>query len=222
VRRELQKAMYLSANYSIVDYRVDKVTLNVKRFVNADGAPIPDGPNGETFNGATHTHYLAVNGLNDTAAAALVQTVIEHHQDGKPIIAINSADEAAWRALTNFRPYIDQRLTLNYNANEPTVRLDPFRTNDKPIGLYGAAEVWLKPWALANYAVCTDIDAAAGKPLVCRIRRGDGVALKIAAKLAIAPLYADVMESEFGFGVWNRTNGAVLYSGGASYIDPTL
>jgi hypothetical protein len=64
IRTEMQKAMYLSSNFSFVDYRDTKVTLAVKRFLNADGTNIPDGPQGQTFNGATHTHYLA------TAAAS--------------------------------------------------------------------------------------------------------------------------------------------------------
>jgi hypothetical protein len=220
IRKEVQRAFYLSGNYSMVDYRVDKVTLNVKRLLNADGAGIPDGPNGEVFDGTTHTHFLAVAGLDAASADAVLATVLEHHQGGKPVIVINRADQTAWEALPKYKPYVDQRLTLNANSNEPTQRLDPFTTDDKPIGLYGAAEVWLKPWALANYAVV--YDTAAPKPLVCRVRKGNALTLKVAAKLAFAPLYADVMESEFGFGVWTRTNGAVLYSGGGAYVDPVI
>src|SRR6266568_3321095 len=59
IQTEMNKAMYLSANFTFVDYRDTKVSLAVKRFLNADGKPIPDGPQGQTFNASTHTHYLA-------------------------------------------------------------------------------------------------------------------------------------------------------------------
>ncbi len=222
IRTQMQKAIYGSSNYTFNDYRATKTDLAIKRFVNADGAPIPNGPNGETFNASTHTHYLGSATLTDTAAAALVATVVEHHQDGQPRVFINSADEAGWRALTNFKAYVDTRLTLPDNASNPTVRLNPFRTNDRPIGLYGAAEVWVKPWAIANYAVCMDVSEGVAKPLVARVRPGGSTGLRVAGTNVLFPLQAEYMEAEFGFGVWTRTNGAVLYHANATYADPTI
>lgn len=220
IRSQLQSAIYGATNYDFKDFLVDGFTIKAKRFLNADGADIPVGPNGETFNGSTHTHYLANATLDDTSAAALIATVVEHHQDGEPRVFINVADEAAWRALTNFKPYVDSRLTLNANANQPNMRLNPFRTNNRPIGLYGAAEVWVKPWAVSGYAVCMDVSPRAGKPLVARVRDGNAITLKTAAQIVLFPLQADYMNSEFGFGVWTRTNGAVLDHGHVSYTEP--
>lgn len=223
IRLEMQKAMYLSANYSFTDYRDTKVALAVKRFLNADGADIPDGPQGQTFNPATHTHYLATAAVTNADVTALIRTVIEHHSGGMPALFINQADEAAVTALTSFKPFIDSRLTVNANVNQTSQGLDVFTTDNRAIGIFGAAVVWVKPWALAGYYLATDIGAGAPRPLVCRVRRGQRqVQLKIAAKLDIAPLYAEYMESEFGFGVYTRTNGAVLYTGGGAYVDPTL
>lgn len=221
IRSELQAAIYGSSNYTFKDFLVRNFSIGVKRFVNADGAEIPNGPNGETFDGSTHTHYLANASLDDTHAASLVSTVTEHHQNGQPQVFINAADEAAWRALTNFKPYIDSRLTLNANANQPDKRLNPFLTNNRPIGLYGAAEVWVKPWAVSGYAVCMDVSAAAGKPLVARVPAGQTqIVLKPAAEIVMFPLQAKYMNSDYGFGVWTRTNGAVLDFGHGSYTDP--
>ncbi len=61
------------------------------------------------------------------------------------------------------------------------------------------------------------------KPLAFRQREAASLqGLRIAAQLDTHPLYAQYMEAEFGVGVWTRTNGAVLYFGGASYTDPTI
>lgn len=220
VRSQLQAAIYGATNYTFVDYLTNKFSILVKRFVNADSADIPVGPNGETFDGSTHTHYLAGAALTGALADSLVSTVVEHHQDGQPQVFINTADEVAWRALTNFKPYVDSRLTLGISASEPTARLNPFRTNNRPIGLYGAAEVWVKPWAIAGYACCMDVSPAADKPLVLRVRAGDTISLKPAAQIVMFPLQAEYMNSEFGFGVWTRTNGAVLDFGHSSYTVP--
>jgi hypothetical protein len=222
IRRELQKSMYGAANYVWNDYLVDQIDLNVKRFVNADGAPIPMGPNGEQWDATTHTHYLFHNGLDDTSATALVATVVEHHQGGNVVIYINSGNEAQWRALANFKPFTDVRLTVPDNAAQPLQRLLNANTADRAIGLYGAATVWVKPWALLDYA--TAIDLAAPKPLVCRTRTGAPINLSTVATNVLFPLQADYMESEFGFGVWSRTNGAVLYhaAGAVAYVDPVI
>lgn len=228
IRTELQRAIYLSANYSFDDYRTDNVTLGIKRFLNADGADIPNGPNGTSFDGATHTHFLFSNGLTAAGADALVATVIEHHQGGAVKVFINLADEAAWRALPKFKAYTDARLVGGADsavAGDPIQRLlDVTRNNDIAIGLYGAAEVWLKPWALANYAVCMDVAPQTDKPLVARVRQGSSIVLRTVGQNVLFPLQAEYMESEFGFGVWTRTNGAVLYhlAGAVAYVDPTI
>jgi hypothetical protein len=222
VRSDLAAAIYGATNYTFRDFLVRNFSIGVKRFVNADGAEIPTGPNGETFDPSTHTHYLANASLDTTHADSLVSTVVEHHQNGQPQVFINVADEVTWRALTNFKPYIDSRLTLNTASNEPTVRLNPFKTNNRPIGLYGAAEVWVKPWTIAGYAVCMDVSPNAGKPLVARVRENtpEQIILKPVAEIVTFPLQSKFMQSEYGFGVWTRTNGAVLDFGHGSYTDP--
>lgn len=223
IRTELQKAIFGATNYSVFDYMVDNVSLDIKRFVNADGAPIPMGPNGEAFDAATHTHYLFNDGLDNASAHALVDTVIEHYNDGSIKVFINQADESAWRALADFKAYVDSRLTIPVDVSSPTTRLDPFKTNNRAIGLFGPAEVWVKPWALSGYAVCMDI-ATGQKPLVARTPDGSGPKLETVATNVLFPIQADFMESVFGFGVWNRTNGAVLYheAGAVAYVEPTL
>jgi hypothetical protein len=195
--------------------------LGVKRFVNADGASIPDGPNGEVYDGSTHTHYDAIAGLTAAALQASIRDVVEHGHGGKVVTVINIADEATVRALTGFTAYLDPRITLNSNAREATQRLDITRLDNRAIGIFDSSEIWIKPWGIANYAL--SFDATTGnKPLLLRTRSGGAPTLEIAAELDTYPLYSQYMESEFGLGVWTRTNGAVLYFGGGSYTNPTI
>lgn len=225
IRLELKKSLYLSTNFTFQDFLIDKVDLSVVRLINADSSQIPDGPNGETFNGASHTHYLARAGgaLAATDVTSLVDHVVEHGHGSQVRIAIARADEAAWRALTGFKAYEDPRLILPIAAAaQAGQRLDITRLDNRAIGLLGAAEIWVKPWAIANYGFCWDAGSPL-KPLAYRQRSATSMqGLRVAARLAMFPLVAEYMEAEFGMGVWNRTNGAVLYWGDTTYADPTI
>jgi hypothetical protein len=221
VQQQIKKAIFLSANYTHNDHLVDNVDLAVKRFVNADSASIPDGPNGEEYDGATHTHYDAINGLTAAALKALIRDVVEHGHGGKVVVVINVADEATVSALTGFKAYTDPRLVVGNTDGTTTGRLDITRLDNRAIGIFDAAEVWVKPWGLANYAFAYD-QTTTDKPLVVRTRTGAAPSLELVAEISTFPLQAQYFESEFGVGVWTRTNGAVLYFGGGAYTDPTI
>jgi hypothetical protein len=221
VQREIKRAVYLSGNYTFTDFLVDNVDLAVKRFVNADATAIPDGPNGEVFDGDTHTHYDAVNGLTAVALKASIDDVIEHGHGNAVKVAISRTNEATVRGLTGFEPYTDPRMI--YRATDtPGQTLDVTRIDNRAIGIFEGAEVWVKPWALASYAFAYD-DGGGLKPLAFRQRDAETLqGLRIAATLDTHPLYAQYMEAEFGVGVWTRTNGAVLYFGADAWADPTV
>lgn len=225
IARDIKRAIYLSANYTFIDFLVDKVDLAVKRLVNADGQAIPDGPNGETFDGATHTHYNAAASMTHAALLGLIEDVIEHGHGSNVKLAIARADETTLRALTgasgSFEAYTDPRMIFRA-TDTPGQTLDITRLDNRAIGIYEGAEVWVKPWALANYAVCWDAGAT-DKPLVFRQRENTALqGLRVAATLNTFPLVAQYMEAEFGVGVWTRTNGAVLYSASGTWADPTI
>ena len=117
-------------------------------------------------------------------------------------------------------PTPDPRITYRV-TDTPGVTLDISRTDNRAIGVIGSAELWVKPWIPANYALAWDANGP--KPLAFRQRAQTGLqGLRIAATNSNYPLTAQYMEAEFGMGVWTRTNGAVLYFGGTSYTDPTL
>jgi hypothetical protein len=227
VRRELQRALFDSANATVVDrFQSPQINLAVKRLVNADSASIPNGPNGETFNAATHTHYDFLDGAAPTAAAltALIEDVVEHGHGGRVLLNINRAAETAVRALTGFNAYTDPRLTLGTQANQPGQRLDISRIDNRAIGLFGAAEVWVRSWVPAGYVLAYDA-AATQKPLVYRQHPVQSVrGLRIVATLEDYPLYAEVMDSYFGFAAFNRTSAAVLYyaASASAYVVPTF
>jgi hypothetical protein len=221
IQYEIKRALFLSSNYTFQDFLVDKVDLAVKRLINADGTSIPDGPNGETFDGSSHTHYDAIDGITATALTNLINDVVEHGHGGAVKVAINRGNETTVRGLNGFEAYPDPRMV--YRATDaPGMTLDISRLDNRSIGIFGAAEVWVKPWCPASYAFAWDA-ADPRKPLAFRQRDVESLqGLRIAAQLDDYPLQAEYMEAEFGVGVWERTNGAVLYFGDGSYADPTL
>lgn len=221
IQRELKRAIYLSANYTYNDHLVDRVDLAVKRFVNADGAKIPNGPNGETFDGATHTHYDGNAGLTAAVLSACISDVIEHGHGGAVKLAISKTNEAAVRALSGFTAYPDPRIVFRA-SDTPGQTLDISRLDNRAIGIFDGAEVWVKSWAIAGYAFAWDA-ASPKKPLAFRQRaQGSLQGLRIAAELSTFPLIAKYMEAEYGIGVCTRTNGAVLDFVNAAYTDPTI
>lgn len=227
IRRELQRAIFDSANVTMIDrFQSPQINLAVKRLVNADSASIPNGPNGESFTASTHTHYDFLDGASPTVASltALIEDVVEHGHGARVLANINRAAETATRALTGFVPYTDPRLTQNTAAQVASTRLDMSRIDNRAIGLFGAAEVWVRSWVPAGYVFAYDAGSDM-KPLVYRQHPIQSIrGLRIVATLEDYPLYAEVMDSYFGFGAYTRTNGAVLYyAGGASaYVVPTF
>ena len=225
VQRDIKRALFLSSNYTHVDYLVDGVSLSVKRLINADSSLIPAGPNGESFDGATHTHYDFNNGLSAAAVTAAINDVVEHGWGSQVRVAIARANETAFRALTGFTAYQDPRLVFGASTTGvPDTRLDLTRMDNRAIGLFGAAEVWVKPWVPTDYLVAYDAGAT-DKPLAFRQREQTALqGLRIAATLSAFPLVAEYMEVEYGIGVRNRTAASVLYfaAGAVAYVDPTI
>jgi hypothetical protein len=225
--REMKKALFTASNSTTIDRLVNNaISIPIKRLLNADSAQVPLGPDGTSFNGATHTHYLATAGASLAAAdlTAAVTTVAEHYQQGKVLIYINSAQETAVRALTGFTAIQPMQIVPALTSQYARVNdLETSQFYNRRIGYFGnqAAEVWVKPWIPASYIFT--FMSGPRKPLCMRIRRdGDGN-LVVAAEDEKSPLRARTMEREFGMGVWERANGAALFiTGGGSYVSPTI
>lgn len=218
--REIKRAFMLSSNYTWNDFLVDGIDLAVKRLVNADSAAIPEGPNGEVFDASTHTHYIGEASLTAAFLTALINDVVEHGHGQRVMVAISKTDEAAVRALTGFVAYVDPRLVVQA-SDVPGTRLDITRLDNRAIGIFAGAEVWVKSWMPANYIFAWD--AGSEPPLVIRQRSATSQqGLRLAGTNSAFPLYAQYIEAEFGVAVFNRTNGAVLYFASGTYSDPTI
>lgn len=220
---EFKRAIYRSANYSYVDEYSKGITLTVRRFANGDGMPIASGPNGETFDGTSHSHYLYASSMTAGLLTSLIATVQEHNANARVQLCLNSADALTVQALSGFDPLIYANFTVNANASVPLARRDIGPVNNVQIGTFNkVAEVWIKPWAVANYVVALDVNAPE-KPVVLREPIAGRADLRIRAQFNAFPLSAEYMEWMFGMGVWGRVRGAVAYTGSSSaYADPTL
>jgi hypothetical protein len=229
VIRAIKAAWYTPTNYSFVDKlgggnSAPNVTLAVKALVNNDGAGLPVGPNGEVF-ATSHTHYLATASLTAADLTNLIETVMEHHAVGQPVVYINRAQEAAVRALTGFVGYVDARILPGGGTTTQIpaggVTLEQRNLYDRAIGVFGAAEVWVKPWTVSGYAV--SFVRGAPSPFAMRVPVYAGLAdLQLVAEDESHPLRARTYERQFGIGAWTRTAAAVLYTGGGSYVAPTI
>jgi len=226
----IRTTLFTPTNKTFTDKLVDGVALPVKALLNADGAPIPNGPNQEVFNPATHTHYLFTASTAPTAAevAALIDTVVEHRNEGQMYLYINRAQEATMRGFTSapnmFVAYSDPRLAQPVTAvraeGEP---LNQQEINNRAIGIFNQAEVWVKPWVPPGYMLAWRLGGP--KTLVMRRRNANAGNLRIAAEYDTYPLRARALEREVGMGVWNRDTAAILYvdSGAAgAYVAPTF
>jgi len=221
---QIRTALFSPVNYTFTDRLTDNVTLPVKALLNADSSTtgIPLGPNGEVFNGATHTHYLGTAAFATADVAALILTVTQHFGGGQVKLAINQADEASIRAMTpNFQPFVDSRIHQPLTATYATGDLDTFNFNNRDIGVFNAARVIVRPWVPATY-MCVYMDNAEQKPLVLREKREGSFGLTLAAEYALYPLHARALRNTYGIGVFNRHSAAVLDTTHATYTLPAL
>jgi hypothetical protein len=127
--------------------------------------------------------------------------------------------ETAVRGFTGFYPYYDGRLTLADTVTAARNRtLDMTNAQDRAIGIFNQAEIYVKPWVPSNYLFV--YNRSAPRPLRRRVRDGMQGNLHIAAELEIYPLRAQFLEREYGLGVVNRANGACLLTNNATYSAP--
>lgn len=226
IRRQLKRALTGSANSTFRDYLVKTSdSIGVKGLLNADGSPIPAGPNGEVFDPLTETHYTAEAALSNSGAQAHVENVIEKGHGNQVETYITRADEAAWRALTDFKEFVNVIQLLSADARDPRQQARP-DTNylDRAIGEFHGSIVWVKPWAIPNYAITCDVgEVAEKKPLAFREQTGTDIqGLRLMAEIAILPLHAKIMQADFGFGVNCRTCAAVHQFNNGTYQSPTI
>ncbi len=225
IRRILANTFFKPTNTAgYVDRIGTKRTFDLKALLNADGQAIPPSPSGGAFDGSTHTHYLGSATLTAAHLQALIDTVVEHGVDGQVVLYIAKSNETAVRALTGFSPYLDARITVVAATQVGNASLDVSNPDDRAIGVFGGAEVWVKPWVPANYQVVL-IRNASVKPLMIRTRTGDFSAaggFRLIAEHEHYPLQAQFLGRELGVGVYGRQKAAAGKSDNATYSAPTI
>jgi hypothetical protein len=220
VARSIRRALFNPVNNTAyTDRRVDGANYPLRALLNADSATIPPDPYGNVFNAATHTHFLGTSSFAAADLQAVITTVLEHYLAGNIAIYISKSLETTVRGFTGFFPYYDSRLTLANNQTvAASVQLDITNPLNRAIGIFDAAEIYVRPWVPAGYAFF--FNRTAPKPLAMRVRDNVQGTLHIAADLEIYPLRAQFMEREYGISVVERSNGACLYTGNATYAAP--
>lgn len=221
IARAIRAAIFNPTNnLTYVDKRTDGATLPLRCLSNADSTTIPPDPYGNTFNGATHTHFLGTSSFVAGDLTSGTDTVLEHTLNGQMRIYIAKNLETTVRAFTGFYAYYDARLRLAADTTVAAQKtLDMENNQDRAIGIFGSAEVFVKPWVPSNYVFF--FNATAPKPLKMRVRDEVQGNLHIAADLELYPLRAQFIEREYGISVDNRSNGACLLTTSSSYSAPS-
>lgn len=221
IRRALLKS---TNNTGYRDRLFDNRNYTIKALVNADGDAIPPQPDtNNSFNPATHNHYLATAAFIEANFVALIETVREHGLFGGALrVNINAAQEATVRAFADFRAYVDARLVHTTTVTRAEGTVDVVNLEERAIGFYGPAEVWVKPWVPPSYVICYR-EGGSGNP-VLGWRRPDGdfadrANLTLVADLDRHPLHARAWEHMYGIAPWNRVRAAVLYTASGTYAN---
>ncbi len=228
---ELQLAIYYQENYIVEDeFVTDRAELTIRRFLNADGDPIPQSRFSlATFDPNTHTHYFGAETAGVLArpdVIKLIDNVAEHGHNEELRIYISSADETNMRNVQGFSSYEPTTILLPDDSTRAARRITPqtaTRTNNRPIGTFeGKAEIWTKPWALPFRPYCADIGAdEENKSLAMRQFPQESLqGLYLASENHAHPLYAENFEAYFGIAAHTRENGAVLDYSGTEYNNP--
>lgn len=225
LRRNLAVTLFKPTNTtSYFDRLASKRTYDLKALLNGDGQSIPMSPSGASFDGSTHTHYLASATLTATYLQSLIDTVVEHGVDGKIVVYIARADEATVRGLTGFSPYLDARVTVTGAAQIGNQALDVTNPDDRAIGVFGGAEIAVKPWVPANYQSVLDLGASVPAVRI-RTRTGDltgSGSFRLINEHGHYPLHAQHLGREYGMSAYGRHKAAVGKSNNSTYSAPTI
>lgn len=219
----VSQAIFGASNYTFADYTALSISFTIKRFLNADGFQIPDGPHGEIFNPNTHTHYMASSGLTQSAILALGNNVLEHKLSSNVIIAFNVNDMNTVLSQPGVIAQIDPRITLQYGtAQVPTERLDITQLNDRSFAILSPFALWVKPWIPQGYCAAWDAEAAE-KPLCMRVQPDiGGPDLSLDQTVDHNPLHVQYQSSYFGVGAYCRTAMACLNFSNSVWQDPPI
>lgn len=228
LRNEVRYAVFNNDNYTFTDFLGDGTDLSVKAFLNADSALIPDSPDGDTFDGATHNHYVGTSGasLAYTDIDTLIANVVEHGNMRDVSLIINEADVSTLQGLTSTKFVALSLAVLVPSANADSTVLrsnvneDP---SNKLVGYWAGYPVYTRSWVPDNYVVAAAVGAGQ-KPLVHRVEKIASLrGLRMVYEFDANPITSQSWEAYEGFGAWNRAALAVLDTAHqTNYTEPTI
>lgn len=232
VQAAIRRAVFYPLNTVFVDNLVDYMSVYVKAFANADGFPIPATPSGVLINAATHNHYAGTTNVWPSVPDldALINNVTEHTSGGKlylfvPMSLGNYMYANRTAIYTDFSPltYPNVIYGANLTVGDGVFNVD--NPNNRRIGIYKGAEVWVKPWV--PDLVTFSFVAGTQKPIAWRVPAdlgGDNGDFRPVFDDEEFPLACEILEREFGFGVQNRVGGALLSYAGpdTNYVTPAV
>lgn len=220
----VRRALFNPTNYTFFDeYGSPQVDLPVKALLNADSSLIPVGPNGEAFDGATHTHYLAAASLSATLIDQAVETVVEHGATSGVEILINRTNVTTFSGITGFLPAVGPLVRAGIAADSALITAEAGAVDNTAVGVWnGSYVVRTKPWVPAGYlAVVATGQSEEARPLAVRspvlaARQG----LHIHGELDLYPLRANYFRRFVGVAAYNRHSASVAQFTNATYEKP--
>jgi hypothetical protein len=223
--RMIKQAIFNNANVTYTDNHYNAASLTLRRFWNADGSAMPANNSGTTFNGGSHTHYIARAGtLANSDVDGVLNTVLEHDQTLGVSMYINAAQIADLKGISSTKFVALGSSLMVYNATDTTQRkFDMSDLSNYCAGIWdGKIEVWVKPWVPANY-ILVMASGESVKPLQYRELPYESMkGIQLDSVSFAEPLVAQTATRYAGINVLNRSAGAVLYTGGTSWSNPTL
>ncbi len=212
----IQAAIFWNVGSIHYDRFRDNFPIPIKPFLNGDGWPIPNGVLGQTFDLATHSHYMASTGdeLTGDDVDRLLTNVIEHKERGEFFLFVSRLiARIMCDRPTDFPMF--RRCSYQQSGND----IYPDKaTGTAPIGTYRDATVLVQPWMPANALFCF---SGTSKPLARRYPVGGTPDFHIIPADPNKPESLPVGRRENGFAVRDRTAGAVMTMGtGGSYRNP--
>lgn len=229
VADELAFAIFGKTNYAFKDYLVDNTSLAVKFFLNADSSVIPAAPNGTTFTGSTHQHYVGNVGvaLAYTDIDLLIANVTEHGNTGvklfipQALVATLVGLASTKFVRLNMVGIVPASTSTSTVAQYDPANVDP---NNALVGYWDGIPVLTRSWMPTSLVLCLAENSFGEKPLVYRVEKIAQLrGFRMAGDYNVHPLMAESWEANFGMGVWNRSACAVLDTAHqTNYTIPTL
>ena len=175
-----------------------------------------------------HEHYVAIaGGAFTTAVFADARAELEEHGHEPPYeFIIGPSDEATVTGLTGFIP-VNEAL-INQSILNATVNFTGAAVGGKrPVGAINGFRVWVVPGVPQYYGFGWKSYGAnsARNPLRVRVPEGQRaprlLLIRDSNNPGIAPVQNLMMQTAFGVGVGDRTNGTSRYVNNATWADGT-